>query len=326
MSRPWLRALAGAVAVAATFAVAVRVLVVGPLRDAAAAGAPAAAAVAPAERGLLLAGASAVVATAGWALWAGVVGERELRLARRALARIAAGDLRRRPAEPDLPELRALRERLLAEARDHAEAVGAVAHDLRSPLVGIQLAAERIARAHDGAERAAAVERVRRECERAARVADDVLCLCRAVGEGDRLATVGQVLDDVAGRLRDGRGVAVEAEPAAAAALCPDAAVARALANLADNAVRHAATDAGVRIRAREAAGGVEIAVEDDGPGFEPAAPQAFVRRGPRAGRAGLGLASAVRSARVAGGDVRLERIDGGGMRAVVRVPGAQGA
>lgn len=323
MSRPWLRAVVGALAVAATLAVAIGALVVGPLRAAAAAGAPAQAVVGPVEHGLVLAGASVVVASAGWALWGGLVGARELRLARRALGRMARGDLARPEREPSLPEVEALRARLEREARDQAEAIGVVAHDLRSPLAGILLAVERAARADTPAERERALDAARRECGRAAGLADEVLCRCRDVGDGARLETVGRLLEDVAGRLRDGRGVAVAVAADAAGALCADAAVARTVANLADNAVRHAQRAEAVRIRAARADGALEIAIEDDGPGFDPAAVAAFARRGPAPGAAGLGLVSALRSARAAGGEVRLERRPEGGMRAVVRVPEA---
>jgi len=320
VSRPWLRALIGALAVAATLAVAIGALVVGPLRSAAAAGAPAQAVVEPVERGLLMAGASAVIATAGWALWAGLVGTRELRLVRRAVGRMAGGDLAASGPAPAAPEVEALRARLLAEARDQAEAIGVVAHDLRSPLAGIMLAVERAARTGTEAERARALGAARRECARAAALADEVLCRCREVGEGERLATVGQVLEDVAGRLR---GVEVRVDAETGPLLCADAPVARAVANLAENAARHARSADGVRIRAARAAGALEIAVEDDGPGFDPGSVGAFARRGAGAGAAGLGLVSAVAAARAAGGEVRLERREGGGMRAVVRVPEA---
>ena len=320
MSRLWLRVLVGALAVAATLAVAIGALVVGPLRSAAAAGAPAQAVVAPVERGLLLAGTSAVIAAAGWALWAGLVGTRELRLVRRAVGRMAGGDLAASGAAPAAPEVEALRARLLAEARGQAEAIGVVAHDLRSPLAGIMLAVERATRTGADAERERALDAARRECDRAAALADAVLCRCREVGEGERLESVGRLLADVADRLG---GVAVDVEPGAGSALCADAPVARAVANLAENAVRHARAADGVRIRAARAAGALEIAVEDDGPGFDPGAAAAFARRGPTPGAAGLGLASARAAARAAGGEVRLERREGGGMRAVVRVPEA---
>lgn len=321
MSRTWLRVGVGALAVGATLAIAIGVLVIGPLRAAAAAGAPAQTAVGPVERGLVLAGASAVIAGAGWALWAGLVGANEVRLARLALGRMARGDLSCAVVAPALPEVEELRRRLVGEARRQAEAVGVVAHDLRSPLAGIALAAERIARAATETEREKALAAVRRECARAAGLADEVLCLCRDVGDGERLLTVGRVLEDVAGRLRDGQGVPLRVEADAAGALCADGAVARAVANLADNALRHARGPSGVRILAQRTVGAVEIAVEDDGPGFDPSSVPLLVGRETRTGAAGLGLASAQRSARVAGGEVRLERLEGGGMRAVVRLP-----
>jgi len=75
---------------------------------------------------------------------------------------------------------------------------------------------------------------------------------------------------------------------------------------------------------------GVDIVVDDDGPGI-PAAErdhvfQPFIRldaaRNPRTGGVGLGLTIARDVARGHGGDVRLETAPQGGLRARVHLPG----
>jgi two-component system osmolarity sensor histidine kinase EnvZ len=103
-------------------------------------------------------------------------------------------------------------------------------------------------------------------------------------------------------------------------------AVRRCLVNLVANARRHAAH---VWITAAAGAEGLDILVDDDGPGIAPADRErvfrAFVRldasRNPSTGGVGLGLTIARDVARGHGGDIRLETSPYGGLRARLHLP-----
>jgi signal transduction histidine kinase len=100
----------------------------------------------------------------------------------------------------------------------------------------------------------------------------------------------------------------------------------RALQNLLDNAVRYGRH---ARFRLDEDDGQVVIGIEDDGPGIPPDQLERvfdpFLRlemsRNRETGGSGLGLSIARNLLRAHGGDVRLRNLDGGGLRADVRLP-----
>ena len=100
----------------------------------------------------------------------------------------------------------------------------------------------------------------------------------------------------------------------------------RCLDNLISNARRHGTN---IWLSGIAVADGIDILVDDDGPGIPPAHRarvfRAFVRlnssRSPSTGGVGLGLTIARDVARSHGGDVRLETAPQGGLRARVHLP-----
>ena len=100
----------------------------------------------------------------------------------------------------------------------------------------------------------------------------------------------------------------------------------RLVTNLVANAMRHGGR---VRLRARHDQRWLTLAVEDDGPGIDPASREEvfkpFVRldeaRNIDAGGTGLGLAIARDIARSHGGDILLSESSLGGLKAMIRVP-----
>lgn len=241
-------------------------------------------------RVLLVAGCGAI-GVAGWALWAGIV--------------------RRRETE--------------RTAQQQVATIGMVAHDLRSPLTGILLAAERLAQTDLPAARVAAQAAITRECERLQVIADDILSVCcDAATRDDRSQqeSLSDVLEDVAARIRDTHGCEVIVDANLdARRLRADRRLARAVANVAENAARHSPVGSPIRLRADADDDTIELVVEDAGTGFAPAFRVDSFSRGMRAGRAGLGLASSRRILERLGGTLGIGARVGGGAAVSMRLP-----
>nr|WP_148303382.1 HAMP domain-containing sensor histidine kinase [Saccharothrix espanaensis] len=292
---------------------------------------------------LLVAG-TVLVSLLGVALgsWASRRALRPLTELTRAASRIAGGDLRARlPAQtdPDLTSLAvtfnatadALEQRVLKDARF----AGDVSHELRSPLTTMVNAAAvlRRRRAEVPGTAGKALELLTSEVDRFARMVVDLLEISRTDQQTEDLALepidVAVLVRNVVAA-RPGRPVEVEADPSPAYVLGDRRRLDRVVANLLDNAERHAG--GAVRVAVLRRAEVVRLEVDDAGPGVpEELRERIFDRfdRGARAGSrggdtgSGLGLALVAQHVQRHHGAVWTEPRPGGGARFVVEIPEA---
>jgi len=216
----------------------------------------------------------------------------------------------------------AMRERIQRYIDQRTTLLASVSHDLRTPLTRLKL--ELALADPSPSTRAMAADLSEME-----HMIDEYLAFAQGeAGEAAGMLDVTSLAQTAAGNAnRAGANVSLDLEPGLAITARPGA-LARALANLVDNAAAHGKT---VRISSRALrSGGIEIAVEDDGPGIAEAAyAEAFLpfsrlddsRNQNRKG-VGLGLAIARDIVRSHGGDITLDRSGLGGLKAVIRLPG----
>lgn len=234
-------------------------------------------------------------------------------------------------------KLAASRAREAALAANRRDLVAALSHDLRTPLAGIRALAEGM---EDGvvSDVPAALAQIRANTERMARMADDLfeLSRLRSVPATTRstLVSLREVAEDVVAEVRsdaEARGVELFVDAADRLAVRGDGdELARALANLVANAVRH--TRPGGRVIVRGSAGGdrVTLSIADGCGGIPPADLARVFEPGWRgdarrdAAGSGLGLAIVHEVVTAHGGIVSVANEDGG-CRFDVSVPRAGG-
>ncbi|MEP9357646.1 ATP-binding protein [Sphingomonas sp. KR3-1] len=216
--------------------------------------------------------------------------------------------------------LDSMQERILHEAENRSAMLGAIAHDLGTPLSRIAFWVERLP--DDSRLRAEAdIEEMRAMLKAALSFTRDG----RDGAPHDKL-DLGSLIESLVDDLYTaGSPVSVEAGPRAVVR-GDSAALRRLFSNLIQNAVRY-----GERARLGWSLheGKVDVLVEDDGPGFDLARAEAlfapFVRgeasRNRETGGTGLGLAIVRSIAEAHGGEVMLENRPGGGGRVRVQLP-----
>lgn len=215
-----------------------------------------------------------------------------------------------------------MRARIQRHIDQRTALLASVSHDLRTPLTRLKLALAL-------AEPSSATAEMKRDLVEMEHMIDEYLAFARGEGgEALEAAPLRRLIDEVSeNAVRAGAQVKVVADPDLTATVRPNA-MKRALSNLVMNAAAHGQR---VEVAARKRPqGGVEIVVDDDGPGIPPDryedAFKAFSRldesRNQNTKGVGLGLAIARDVARGHGGDITLDRSPLGGLRAVVRLPG----
>ncbi|MGE3865907.1 MAG: ATP-binding protein [Hyphomonadaceae bacterium] len=213
----------------------------------------------------------------------------------------------------------ALRVSALLQEKDTM--LGAIGHDLRTPLASLRIRAESM-------EPAAERERVVETLDDMGRILEDILELARLgrSSEPKRLLDLSALADTVVEEFRALGGEVAFRESPRAPVQCQRSLTARLIRNLIENAVKFAGA---AEVSVTRDATGLVLSVEDDGPGVPDEAlarvSEAFVRvegsRNRETGGAGLGLAIAKAIAASQGATLELANRAEGGFAARVRWP-----
>jgi heavy metal sensor kinase len=211
------------------------------------------------------------------------------------------------------------------------------AHELRTPLTALKGGIEVTLRSARSAEeyRDVLVSSLE-EVDRLVRLAEDLLLYSRSTAGLEmprrRVELEGVVLEvlDVGTRLAHSKSVVVHAGTMIAAAVLGEPlALKRALLNLVENAIKYTPTGGRVEVSLTCEGGNAVLAVDDTGPGVEPAEIerifQPFVRldaaRDRETGGAGLGLSIAQAIVAAHHGTLTVDRAPIGGARFTIRLP-----
>lgn len=217
--------------------------------------------------------------------------------------------------------------------------VADAAHELRTPIAGVQAAAEAVLQA---GPIGSAEERDRmhlllvREARRAGRLVEDLLALARIDAGLDLyrspvdVAALARAEADRTRLLAPHLTVMVVGSNQPVMAFADPERIAQVLANLLDNARRHTPTNGSITIEVRRSGPAIEVSVTDSGPGIPAQSRERIFDRLVRldsartadSGGAGLGLAIARGIARAHGGDLRcVEPPTGNGALFVLTLP-----
>lgn len=291
--------------------------------------------------GLLAIGLPVLLVVVGTTTWwvAGRVLAR-VEAVRAEVEEISASELYRRVPVPsdrdEIGRLAATMNQMLARLQ-HAQTeqrrfVSDASHEMRSPVAAIRQHAEVAVSYPDTMTGPELGATVLEETLRVQRLVEDLLLLARADEGGLRSRTAALDLDDLAldeaRRAQETSGLVVNTTGVSAARVRGDPAqLARAVRNIVDNAVRHAASTVALGVEEREEE--AVLWVDDDGPGIAPPdrrrVLERFVRlddaRARDGGGTGLGLAIVAEVVVAHGGTVGVSDAEMGGAHIEVRLP-----
>jgi two-component system sensor histidine kinase KdpD len=234
---------------------------------------------------------------------------------------------------------RALRARLLEEVdRWRSALLGAVSHDLRTPLASIKTAVSSLRQSGTALrpdDRAELLELIELQSDRLARLVTNLLDMTRIEAGALEPRPAAMAFDELVdealaalGGLLPRDRVAVEAAPDLPLLQIDHVLISQVLANVLENAGRLSPSGSVIRIGARPAprsdGAKVEISVRDEGPGI-PAAErdrvfEMFSQNG-GGGRAGLGLTIAKAFVEAHGGRIWIDSEVASGARVVFTLP-----
>jgi len=214
-----------------------------------------------------------------------------------------------------------MQDRLHKHITDRSRMLAAVSHDLRTPITTLRLRAEYIEDAEMREKTLATLAEMEAILTATLGFARD-----EAADEKARSTDLAALLQSLVDDHADlGGGVSYEG-PDRSIFTCRPIALKRALSNLIDNGVKYGEQ---VKVRLSEDSSGVEIHVDDTGPGI----PEADLKnvftpffrleksRNRETGGTGLGLSVARTIVHAHGGQLRLVNRPDGGLRAVMRLP-----
>ena len=209
-----------------------------------------------------------------------------------------------------------------------------ISHELRSPLARLQMALE-LGRDEAQSSVQPYFDRARREIVRLDELIAEMLALSRAEEGAAGMAAEAVDLAELArDRLAEAQ-IELDNRKLAARIDAPEAAVVeghrvllgRALDNLISNAIKFSDEGGQIQLRVYQQPGGVQISVEDRGPGVpEAELPHLFSpfyrgSNGLRANGQGLGLAIVERIVQVHGGHCLAANREGGGLSMTLQLP-----
>ena len=214
-----------------------------------------------------------------------------------------------------------LRTRVTAMLDEKDRMLGAIGHDLRTPLAALRVRIESVEDDDDRAKMADTIDEMNGTL-------DDILSLARLGRPSEPLTEVdvAALVDAVVEDFRDlGRPVTYAEAPRLPMHLRPSL-IRRAVRNLIENAVKYGGS---AEVSLTATASAALIVVADNGPGIPPERIgevfEAFTRlegsRNKETGGIGLGLALARAIVREAGGDIALANRPEGGLAATITLP-----